>query len=424
VLSAHGRAAESVPEIGGGVRVFLKRTTWSFVDQAVVSLGTFLTNIFLARHLTVAEYGLFALLFGLSMVGQLLNYWLAAYPLAVRLVGLEQAACSRLSTSSILVVAALSVPLSGIVALVLFWLERPDLSLAGILCFLLWQIQQGTRRALLANFAHRKAVAGDVVTYLGQAVGIVLIAKLGSLSLENALYCMAALAGLGAVLQASRLPLATDGIHPPHRWLVENSSLGGWSLAAAALSAFRGYGLYWLVAALAGAAGVASLQAALNVFFVLNPIYFSLVNLIPQVAARALHNGDRRKAWRATRPYVLIVLPPIVLYLAFVLVFAPFVLWIFYGWGSPYLALDNLFPALAVFTAASIPAELIICYLVGIGAPRAAFNVNIIGFCLIAALSLPLITMSGVLQGACIALAAGDVVRLALLLIYLRTLTR
>ena len=40
---------------------------WSLADQGAVSLGNFLTNILLARALAPAEYGIFALVFGLLL---------------------------------------------------------------------------------------------------------------------------------------------------------------------------------------------------------------------------------------------------------------------------------------------------------------------------------------------------------------------
>ena len=71
-------------------------------------------------------------------------------------------------------------------------------------------------------------------------------------------------------------------------------------------------------------------------------------------------------------------------------------------------------PTLALFMGSSILCELIICYFVGIGAIRAALQINLIGFCIIAFAIVPFMSLVGVLQGACLALALGDVIRLAL----------
>jgi O-antigen/teichoic acid export membrane protein len=400
--------------VGTTATKFFKQATYSFADQAFVSLGTFLTNIFLARHLSATEYGLFVLLFALAMTGQLLNYWLAAYPLGLRLAEAKPDASARLSTSSIVFVCTLGVPLSAIVALVLVELGRFDLILPGVIWFSLLQVQQATRRALHASLAHKKAIAGDAAAYMGQVFALVFIANAGKMSLVNSLYGIAALMALGALVQALQLKLFVNGLQPPHRWLFDNGVLGGWSLASGALSTFRGYGIFWIVAAFSGTAAVGSLQAALNVFFLLNPLYFSLANLIPQIAARAMRAGDKATAWRAVRPYILMILPPIIFYLAFVTTFSPLVLWLFYGSQSPYLTLGNLFPSLALFMGSSILCELIICYFVGIGAIRAALQINLIGFCIIAFAIVPFMSLVGVLEGACLALALGDVIRLAL----------
>ena len=241
-----------------------------------------------------------------------------------------------------------------------------------------------------------------------------LIANAGKISLVNSLYGIASVVALGALVQALQLKLFVSGLQSPHRWLFDNGVLGSWSLASGVLSTFRGYGIFWIVAAFSGTAAVASLQAALNVFFLLNPLYFSLANLIPQIAARAMPAGDTATAWRAVRPYILMILPPVILYLAFVTTFSPLVLWVFYGSQSPYLTLGNLFPSLALFMGSSILCELIICYFVGIGAIRAALQINLIGFCIIAFAIVPFMSLVGVLQGACLALALGDVIRLAL----------
>ena len=399
---------------------FFKQATYSFADQVFVSLGTFLTNIFLARHLPATEYGLFVLLFALAMAGQLLNNWLAAYPLGLRLVEAGPDASARLSTSSIVFVCTLAIPLATIVGLILIGLGRFDLILPGVIWFSLSQVQQATRRALHASLAHKKAIAGDIVAYMGQVFVIVLIANTGEVSLINSLYGIAGLLGLGALLQAVQLRLFVNGLQSPRRWLSDNGVLGGWSLASGALSMFRGYGILWIVAAFSGTAAVGSLQAALNVFFLLNPLFFSLTNMVPQIAARAISAGDTATAWRAVRPYILMILPPVILYLAFVTTFSQLVLWAFYGSQSPYLTVGNLFPFLALFMGSFILCELIICYFVGIGAVRPALQINLIGFGIIVFAAVPFMKIVGVLEGACLALAVGDVVRLLLGLHFLR----
>ena len=177
-------------------QLFLSRTTWSFIDQTIVSLGTFLLNIILARHLTPSEYGVFALVLALGYFAQLINFWLSAYPLGIRLASARGEEGVRLSTSSLVVVAALCVPLSGAVGLTLFAFGRADLIIACVIWFMLWQLQQATRRALIANLFLRAAVIGDALSSLGTAIVVGLLAKGGTVSLTDAFYCMAGMATL------------------------------------------------------------------------------------------------------------------------------------------------------------------------------------------------------------------------------------
>jgi O-antigen/teichoic acid export membrane protein len=398
---------------GGTVlQSFVSPAAWSFADQAIVSLGTFVVTIVLARLLTPAEYGAFALLLSVGFTAQLVNSSLSAYPLSVRIAAVRVDEYPRLWTSSILTVAVLCLPLSCFVAAAMFALGRTDLIIPGVAWFFSYQILQATRRGLLADMSHRKAILGDAVGSLGQILIIGLVASMGSLSLAAALYSLAAASALGAITQASQLRLALKSLYSPLRWLSDNASLGSWSLAAVVVSTLRLYILFWLLAVLAGPETVASMQAGLNMFLPLNLVFFSLHNIIPQVAARGIEQGGRRAAWEATRPYILIALPPTILYVALTVLLSPFALLAFYGSQSPYLELSHLLPSLGVVTATMIPCELLNCYFFGIKQTRIPLKINLLGAAAIAVLVPPFVAMFGMLEGACVALAAGDVIRL------------
>ena len=403
--------------------LFLSRTAWSLIDQAIVSLGTFLLNITLARNLTSSEYGVFTLVLTGAYLAQLVNFWLSAYPLGIRLASARGEEGARLSTSSLIVVAALCVPLSGTIGLTLFAFGRSDLIIACVTWFILWQLQQATRRALIANLDLRASIIGDALSYLGPVVVVGLLAKGGvTVSVTEAFYCMAGMATLGAIVQAFQLRIILRGFYPPHRWLLDNMSLGAPSLACGVVSVIRYRQLYWMLAALSGPASAASLQAAMNIFNVLNPIFFSLTNLIPQVTARAFDSGDKRSAWRAARPYVMIALPPTLVYVVLAVLFSHPLLWVFYGEGSPYLKLGDLFPYLAVAVVTNSTTELIICYFFGISETRLGLKINLLGMAATAISVFPLFATIGLLEGAAAAFAFGEVMRLAFTLMYLRRL--
>jgi O-antigen/teichoic acid export membrane protein len=400
----------------------LRRTSWSLVDQGVVSLGAFFVNIMLARKLSSPEYGVFVLLFTVALNLQHLNTCLIAYPLGVRLASAKGAERARLSASSVVLAAAFCVPLAGLIGVGLAGFRRSDLVIPAIAWFVFWQIQQSTRRTLLADLSHRDAVAGDVLGSLGQGLAVGIVASIGQLSLASALYCMAAASALGAIQQVVKLRLDLNDLYGPRRWLTQNAALGVWSLGTVLIATLRVQILFWLLAVTAGTAVVASLQAALNIFFVLNPIWIGLASVILQVAAFAYVRGDRLAAWHAARPYLLVALPPTLIYVAFSVMFSPFLLWVFYGSGSPYLQLGDLVLPLAVFAASMMATELIISYMLGVEEARLALKVNLVGAAAVAVLVGPLIATFGTLHGTCWTLAASDFIRLAATLVYLRRL--
>src|SRR4029077_5891225 len=107
--------------------------------------------------------------------------------------------------------------------------------------------------------------------------------------------------------------------------------------------------------------------------------FLSLANLIPQITARAFESGGKQSAWSAARPYILVALPPTLLYVLVALLLSPFLLRLFYGHNSPYLEVGNLIPSLAIFTACWIPTELVICYFLGLQETKLALKFNLVG---------------------------------------------
>ena len=81
---------------------------WMLVDQGAISLGTFLLNIQLARHLGALEYGTFALLFGGYFIIRHINASLIFYPLMLRLAGGREERSSELLFTSVALTAASS----------------------------------------------------------------------------------------------------------------------------------------------------------------------------------------------------------------------------------------------------------------------------------------------------------------------------
>ena len=366
-----------------GTKLLLHRTGWAIMDQAIVSLGMFFANIILARYLIPSDYGIFALLLTVSFCTTIITNNFLSYPLALRLAHagthVRNNERERLIMGAILMVALLCAPLSGLPAVALFCLGRPELVLPAVSSFFLWQMQFAMRSALLVDLRQREAMAGDVVSSLGFL--LVLVANRGNLSLANALYYMAATYMLAIIIQVLQLRLSITALYTPYRWLIDGAPL---SLVLPLLFAggawtFRLYGLFWLLAALEGTAAVGHLQAALTIFNALNPLYAALGNVVLAISARAFIGFDRQAAWHAARPYILVASLPVLLYLSAALLFSRFLLSVLYGQDSPFLQIGDLFPYLAISTAGWFHAELINAFFLAMQETRLVLKINLLG---------------------------------------------
>ena len=81
-------------------RLHVSRASWTLANQGVVSLGTFLVNVQLARQLPTEDYGAFALLLGAFLALQLFNSSLLLYPMSIRLPVMQGASREQLLSAT------------------------------------------------------------------------------------------------------------------------------------------------------------------------------------------------------------------------------------------------------------------------------------------------------------------------------------
>ena len=155
-----------------------RRSLWALIDQGVISLGTFLTSIQLARLLSQREFGIYGVLLGLLLFANGVHASLITYPLSVKgavesAAGLRRQGGASLTLTTVLagLLCVACLPFTVLLA------DRPWLAPLGVAALLLSQWQETLRRTLLAGFRARTAVWGDATSYLGQAVLIGLAAS-------------------------------------------------------------------------------------------------------------------------------------------------------------------------------------------------------------------------------------------------------
>lgn len=388
----------------------LRHASWTLIDQGVVSLGAFLLNIALARHIAPAEYGAFALIFGILLMIQLSIGSVIFYPMSIGITKLPEDGRAALAGRSLALLPILLVPLTLLLALGLVAMGRSELALPVSLYLMAWQGQEALRRVLFAEFRHRDALAGDSIAYLGAPLAVLLLLRHGPLTLPGAFFCMAATSSL-ALLVSSRLvraELPAPGML--RATFLEFWSLGRWSLANNLVGALRIQLFLWGLTAMFGVAATAAFQAALNVVNLANPVLLGLCNVIPQAAARKSREGYRA-AWKAARDYALIGALALLPCYAVLLSAPDLVLLLLYGPDSSYLGLALPIRILAISWLLGYCADMICSFMHGVDAARLALFVNAAGTLAAAALFLPLTQRYG-LAGGCIALGGSNLVRL------------
>jgi O-antigen/teichoic acid export membrane protein len=401
---------EFVKIISMGAKLLIERASWTLVDQGAVSSGNFLLNVLLARTLSQEDYGEFALFLGAIFILRTIDYSLISYPLSVRLSVASDDERAGLLGNTILLTSALSLVLVGVMALGTTLLNVDNIGAPACLCYLCWQAQETSRRCLLADFRYRAAVAGDAIAYVGQALLIAPLAWLDAITLPAALYVMSATFAIGAFVHASKLRYSRPDLSETRLLAREYLSVGKWSLINYQLVLVRTQLFPWLLAATAGSAATASLQAGLNIANMMNPITFGIGNAIPQVAAHAYRTGGIIGALRAAYGYVLFGLGPILLICAAAVLMSELLMEALYGPSSPYLSATLGLQLLAVAGVLDYIAEMISKTLLGVQAGMLASMINVVALTAAAVLAFALIGPLGVL-GACLALLIANLVR-------------
>lgn len=398
------------------------RLAWPLVDQGIASVGTFGLTILLARALPPAEYGTFALLLGGLMILHMVTSSLVFYPLSVRAGAAGPDGSAGLMRASLDLLGLLFLPAGAMLALAALLAGRADLILPALAYFLLWQIQEAFRRYLFAELRFAAAIPGDAVSYLGQVALVLWLGWSGHLTLASALCGMALTAGLGALLHAGRARLGRRSGPAPRLPAILGDfwRLGGWSLANNMLGTLRGQVLFWLLAALSGAALTAQLQASQNLVNLMNPLVIGLCNIIPQTAARA-HPRGKAEAWRAARPFALSGAPVALVFFCVLFAAPEPVLRLVYGAASPYLGLAAPVRLLALAAVAAYGTDMVCSYFHGVEAARHALVVNALGTAAVFLAAAPLTLRFG-LDGACAALVLASLVRLLASQLLLRRL--
>lgn len=375
------------------------RQVLAVLDQALVSGGTFTTNLLLARGLARPEYGTYAVIFWAALLANGIHGALISYPLSVRVAQDGGPELRRTASGGFLLTAALGLVESVLAATGLGAAGHAELAPFFVLVILATQLQETGRRVFLARFRYGEAVLYDSLSYGGLALAIILLGAAGWLSVKAALLSTALAAGVSALVQVLRLRATLRPAGGLAREAREYWSLGRWTLLSLGVSIPGNQAFPWLLAATHGALAAGDLQAVTNTLGLSHPVLFGTCNLVLPAAARANQTGGQRAAIRVAARSAgqgaAILLP----YYAILALAPSFVLGAFYGAHSPYRTLS---PAVRLDVAAyalNYGALVALAALNGIERAREAFWAQLLVTAAGLALVFPLTVTGGLLGG-------------------------
>lgn len=385
----------------------------SLADQGIVSVGSFLVALLMARGLPPAEFGVFSILLGILITANTAHASFIGIPLIVR-SGRDEMA-EQLSTValgwSFLLTALFTMAL--VVALLI--LARPGLLPWTVLALFGNQLQETLRRSLMGRLQFGRAIYGDSVSYFGQAIGVFWLVLRGRPSISGAFVAMGTTSLAAAGVQWCQVRPSTD-LRSLSREIVEPF----WRLGRA-LIVINGIGSLtmqcfpWLLAAMHGVAEVGSFQALLTMIGFVNPLMLAMGSI---VTARVAHikqedPGVRRHLeFDLARRYAVLGGVPLALYSAALVAAPTFILREFYGRTSMYGLLSQDVRIFVFFAVAQYGYFVMAGILNARQDTRSLLRAQIASAVTVPLIALPLIAF-GSLTGALLGISISAAVRLA-----------
>ncbi len=353
---------------------------WALGNQGMVSLGNFLTNIFLARMLVTSEYGIFAILFGSMLLLNSIQAALVTYPFSLEVAVSKPARLRELVGAGFALTGALLVP--EIVLLVLSCARVGQVQLALLACAVLatWQFQETCRRGLLAQFRYKEAMLGDAVSYLGQPAAILLLWWRNDLSLQNVLASMAVTSVLALIVQAWQgnigLPLRRDLGLAFTSWV----RLGRWPMLTNFIVMGQTVPMYvWLLGVLVAPRAAAAMQSIGNVVGLTHPILFSMPTMMIPATAVARSQSGKVGAWMLARKYTGRFAAALLPCYLFLCLFPGWALTLFYGRSSSFLNLAADLRIVVVAYAILLVLQCGYAFLMAMEVPHIDLLANLVG---------------------------------------------
>lgn len=282
----------------------LRGVRWALLDQGLVSGVNFLTGVLLARLLGVEGYGVFSLAWMAVLFLNGIQTALIISPMMS--IGAKEEGGAPEYFAAVLLQQAVLAGISFVLVLLgarlsIAWFPEWRIASLGLplaLCSAGFQLQDFVRRYFFTVERMVAAFANDVVSYMGQLLGLVVLASVGLLDAAGALWVIAGTSLLAALVGLAGfgrlcLRLATTREVARRHWRFSR-----W-LVASALMQWTSWNFFVVAGATQlGPLAAGAMRATQNIIGVTHILFQGLANVVPVQAAKALHQGGAHRLRR------------------------------------------------------------------------------------------------------------------------------
>jgi O-antigen/teichoic acid export membrane protein len=392
-----------------------RRIVWVLGDQGVVSVGNFVTFNLLARGMARSSYGAFGVVLETIIFLNSLQAALVIYPMTLGCARDAERRIGRIVGIALCFTLALLPLLGTLTAIAARTSNAWPTAICAIFALFMWQVQETTRRGLMADMRFRSLLWGDTVSYLGQAVVVFLLGRSHGLTAGTAFLAMGGTSLIAACMQAVQLKVARANAGETIAQALASWRIGRWTLLSNMGGIVTSLGYLWTLRFCHGLEAVAGFTALFAVTKLMNPVSSSLCGIITPAVARAAAEHGARGTGRIALKYGTVGLGILFLPFSFAFVMPELTLRLLYGTHSAYVTEAGLLRIAMLAYLAMHVNNILNAWLTGLGESRASCVAQ--GFVVggTALIALPMTAAFGLaglvwgsLMAACIGIAASS----------------
>ncbi len=368
---------------------------WALADQAVASIGNFATTLLVARNLPVERYGAFGMLMEVFLFLNGVQAALVIYPLSVRGAVLDEKELRRFSTGALTLAAFLAFPLAMGMAGTALFVGGPMLALIVAFALMVGQLQETMRRTLMAHLRFADAVPGDAISYLLQALILLVLARFGLLTLKTAFIAMGATSLLAAGVQAIQIGFRAFPWHELRPLAIDCWRRGRWILFAGLATLASALSYNWTLVLSHGLGEVGRFQVMANLMKFANPVTAALSGAMLPAVARANASGEPGQMKRAIIKFAGLAAALLLPYFLLIEIFPSQCIHFLYGARPEYLELSGLVRIFMIACMFNSTVSFMFAYLNGVGESRVNFFASATNGIISLVVAMPLIVFFG-----------------------------